>query len=666
MNRSAAGVVAAICLALPAAGCGPRTTPASRAAGTHQHPAAAAIALSTHIVVDQFGYRPDDAKVAVIREAHKGFDAADTYRAGPLFDVRSANDGRVVFTGTPTKWNQGAIEASSGDAGWWFDFSALTVPGEYFVMDAKQRIRSAVFRIDPHVYQQVLKTATRMFFYQRSGFAKRAPYADECWTDDAAYLGAHQDGAARDATDPGNAHKARDLSGGWFDAGDTTKYVTFAVPAVHQLLTAYAQVPKAFRDDTGIPESGNGIPDVLDEVKWEIDWLKRMQNPDGSALLKVGNEGYVRASPPSSDHSPRFYVPSCTSATIAAAGMFAHAAYVFAQFPALQADAQELRIRAAAAWVNFQNKPREYHCDSGIVRAGIADWDATQQNAAAGTAAVYLFAVTGDGRYQDYLRAHYRDMRPYRDFGWARYDAEQGDALIFFATLAQSAPDLKAQILADRRADVMAPNGVYRFDGDSDLYRAFMHDGQYHWGSNQIRANYGSVNLDVAHYDLGIADSAPYSYRALEILHYFHGVNPFALVYLSNMYDAGASNSVNEIFHAWYGRYSGRVSAKLDKWKTKLRLNRIATLDEATDLKSKWNDARYSQCGPAPGYLPGGPNKDVGQNGVPWSLSPPTAQPYQKSYKDWNMDWPEASWTVTEPAIYYQAAYVKLLAQFAQ
>src|SRR5208282_3751653 len=107
--------------------------------------------------------------------------------------------------------------------------------------------------------------------------------------------------------------------GGWFDAGDTDKYVTFAAQPVHQLLTAYERHPAVFGDDTGVPESGNGVPDVVDEVKWEIDWLKKMQFDDGSVALKLGETVAVPASPPSSDSQPRFYVPACTSATIAAA-----------------------------------------------------------------------------------------------------------------------------------------------------------------------------------------------------------------------------------------------------------------------------------------------------------------------------------------------------------
>ena len=107
---------------------------------------------------------------------------------------------------------------------------------------------------------------------------KEKPYAEEPWTDGAAFIGPGQDKEARYVNDKENASMAKNLSGGWMDAGDYNKYVTFAGSAVHMLLTAYEQNPKIFSDDFNIPESGNGIPDLIDEVKYELDWIKKMQH----------------------------------------------------------------------------------------------------------------------------------------------------------------------------------------------------------------------------------------------------------------------------------------------------------------------------------------------------------------------------------------------------
>jgi len=595
------------------------------------------IRVDHHLLVDQFGYLPDDPKVAVIRDPKVGFDRQDGFIPGKTYQLRRAADGKVAFAAAPMAWRSGETESSSGDRGWWFDFSRVSAPGRYFIFDAGKDVRSPTFLIADDVYKPILKAAMRMFYYQRSGFPKLGPSAQACWTDSAAYLGKNQDGQAHDVTDRDNPAKIRDLSGGWFDAGDTDKYVTFAVPVVHQLLTAYTLNEAAFTDDFDIPESGNGIPDVIDEVKWETDWLKKMQYPDGSVALKVGDIAYVGASPPSSDHSPRFYVPSCTSATIAAAGMFAHAAIVYREFPALSGDAADLGRRAELAWRNYQSiREKQIHCDSGAVKAAVADLGVSDQNALAVEAAAYLFGLTANRTYGDYFKAHYKDTRPYHDVGWSRYQADQGEALLFYTKLKNADASLSKAILADKMADVAAGSRVYGFNPDDDLYRAFMPDEQYHWGSNNPRANYGNTNLDALTYLSRIKHPALYRTRALEILHYFHGVNPFGMVYLSNMYEYGATLSANEIYHNWYAH------------------------------GTKWSDAKTSRCGPAPGYVPGGPNKNAAQDGVPNTLSPPTGQPPQKSYRDWNAGWPESSWAVTEPAIYYQAAYVRLLSAFVR
>jgi hypothetical protein len=635
-------VIAPIGLCLCLASCGSDAGISSAAAASPPpRPAppppagAAGIPFDAHVLVDQFGYRPGDSKVSVIRDPRVGYDSDDRFAPGASYQVRRATDGSVAFTAAPVSWRNGIVDDSSGDAGWWFDFSSLKEEGAYFVYDQERKVRSAVFRIAPQVYAPVLKAAMRTFFYQRSGYAKRAPWAEDCWTDDAAFVGPGQDLEALDITDRKNAAKARNVFGGWFDAGDTNKYVTFASSPVHQLLAAYQDNPAVFTDDFNIPESGNGIPDLLDEVKWETDWLKRMQFADGSVALKVGVLEYTSGVKPSLDRGARYYIPGCSSATIAAAGMFAHAAIVFSAFEPLARERADLRLRAERAWKNFQASPRQTGCDTGEIKAGDADWDESGQNAAAVVAAIYLFALTGDRAYDDYVKAHYRETQPYRDIGWSRYNPQQGEALLFHARQPGVDPTTASAIVRDKLADVAAGNQIYGLRLDLDLYRAFLHDGQYHWGSNQVRANYGNTNLDAALLvDAKLATN--YLDRAQEIVHYFHGVNPFGMAYLSNMYSYGATRSANEIFHAWF-------------WHD-----------------TRWDSAVASQCGPAPGFVPGGPDANAAGDGVPATLKPPTGQPRQKSYRDWNTSWPDASYAITEPAIYYQAAYIRMLSRFVR
>jgi hypothetical protein len=118
-------------------------------------------AFSGRIAVDQFGYMPEMPKVAVISDPRAGYNSAESYAPGATLEVRTWGDHRVVFVGAPASWNGGATQGQSGDRVWWFDFSSVTAWGEYYVYDPSTDARSARFRIDHRVYEEVLKHAVR-------------------------------------------------------------------------------------------------------------------------------------------------------------------------------------------------------------------------------------------------------------------------------------------------------------------------------------------------------------------------------------------------------------------------------------------------------------------------------------------------------------------------
>ncbi|HEV8547414.1 MAG TPA: glycoside hydrolase family 9 protein, partial [Polyangiaceae bacterium] len=598
------------------------------------------VQVQPYIVVDQFGYRTKMTKVAILVDPARGWNAADSYQPGPALEVRRWSDGKSVWQGKPVLWKQGAIDEASGDRGSWLDFSALATPGTYFVFDTKNELRSHPFEVGDDVYKKVLKAAARMYYFNRANVAKKPPYScvgKRCWSVEADYVGPGQDREARSVKDRQNGKTARDLSGGWWDAGDTNKYVTFTLDPVHQLLTAYEEHPQAFGDDFDIPESGNGVPDLLDELSVELDWLKKMQPPDlqGGALVKVGVTEYGDPMPESS-RLGRFYDPApCSAATIAVAGEFAHAALVLKGFPRTAAGARELGERAVNAWKHFHANPKSDQCDDGTIKSGDADRPLDQQNKDAVLAAIYLFALTGQAEFGDYVVKNYASMRPFGDDRWSVYDQAQGDALLFYAALPNADAAAKRAIL-ERKTSGLKSADFYGFRPELDLYRAYMRLDSYHWGSNNQRAAFGNTNYDAVRYQLlPAAELGAFEERAAGMLHSFHGVNPMQLVYLTNLYAEGGDACVDEIYHAWF-----------------------------RDGDPTWDNARSSELGPAPGYVPGGPNQQYcsGQdpNQMACAHSAVRAQPPGKAYVDANTGWAPQdpygeSWELSEPAIYYQA-----------
>ena len=588
------------------------------------------VLLNENIHIDQFGYQPEMTKVAVLANPQVGFNSAEEYVPSSELHVVNAQTSEVVYSAAPQIWNNGQSQNQSGDEGWWFDFSQVTDEGIYFIRDNTGG-QSFNFEIKENVYQEVLTAATRMFFYNRCNAEKLEQYSDE-WNDETNFLNPLQDSECRYVYDAENAELEKDLSQGWFDAGDYNKYITFAESAVHNLLWAYQENPEVFTDDTNIPESGNGIPDIIDELKWELDWILKMINDDGSTHIKMGSISFAENenAPPSANTDQRYYGPTCTSASLAASGMLAHAAEVFTEFSEYSGYAEELQSTAKVCFEYAQpyinSGTLETGCDDGSILAGDADRTAGEQIESAIIAAVHLLAITGDLDYNTFILDHAYDQEPLAAPFWGPYKISLEDALLYYTQLIISDGELATAILESFELDSSNNySGYFGFLG-SDLYRAYMPDWSYHWGSNSPKAIYGVLNDLIAQYNIGGVNTESFELKAAEQLHYFHGVNPLNLVMLSNMESYGAEHYVTQIYHTWFHH------------------------------DSEWD------ANPAPGFVTGGPNSSFSLT----DISPPAGQPLQKSYLDFNNGWPDNSWEISEPAIYYQAAYIRLLANFTE
>jgi hypothetical protein len=580
------------------------------------------------IAIDQFGYLPGMKKVAVVSDPQVGFNQTESYTPGGKFEIRGWDDNRLIFTASPTSWNNGAVHDQSGDKVWWFDFSTVSCEGQYYIYDPANDRRSYAFKIGRDVYKDVLKTAMRVFFYQRCGQDKFPPYTDLKWSDAASHL---QDRQSRSVSAQNDASTARDLSGGWHDAGDYNKYTTFTTDVIQDLLFAYERNPGLWGDDFGIPESGDGVPDVLNEIKWELDWLLKMRNGDGSVLSKVSVTQFQAASPPSADFTPRYYGAASASATLSAAISFSHASRVFA---AMMPDyAATLRDAAVKAWNWAQSNPNVIFTNAGFASAN-PEVDNYTRGVYRLAAAIYLYALTGEAKYRDFVEANFNSAHALQWNYWYSFEPMTQEALLYYTKLPGVKDSTVSAIYTSKQNSMNGGEFLSAVNNATDAYRAYMKTGDYTWGNNRNKSHVGLIFITHAIYGIDEAKAGAYRTAGADYLHYLHGVNPLGMTYLTNMYGFGARKSANEMYHSWFG--DGTV----------------------------WDDAKTSPNGPAPGYLTGGANgtyvPDAAYNGP--VISPPQGQPVQKAYKDWNTSWPENSWQITEPAIYYQAAYVNLLA----
>ncbi|MEO8720015.1 MAG: glycoside hydrolase family 9 protein, partial [Ginsengibacter sp.] len=209
------------------------------------------------IRINQLGYTPNGIKVAIW--CSKEGSPINT------FDLIDSANGKIVFTQNAGK-SFGAYGPFTNT--YRLNFSSFNKPGKYF-LKAGNAV-SPVFKIDRDVYKGAADFCLFYMRQQRSGFN---PFLkDSCHTHD----GYTMYGPMPDST-------FINVVGGWHDATDYLQYSTTSSNATWHLLAAYRDFPKVFGDkkEANGLDGKNGIPDVLDEAKWGLDWLLKMHpKPD--------------------------------------------------------------------------------------------------------------------------------------------------------------------------------------------------------------------------------------------------------------------------------------------------------------------------------------------------------------------------------------------------
>ena len=526
-----------LCAVFVVSGCG-----AAGAASGEGAPEGAAGAglppVTRHIHVDQLGYLPDEQKVAVISDPRKGANAGDPFTPGPVMELRQVADGRVAWRGPAVVFNGGKTDGISGDRGWWFDFSAVRDAGEYYVFDPRLGVRSHVVRIAPGAYREVLRAALQDVLLSARGDTPqramgRGPVAG--WPGVSAGPRGPRRLGPTGRRDRARSQRRVDGRRG------------------HQQVPAFpgrddppaplcvAANPAAFTDDLNVPESGNGLPDLLDEVKWELDWLAKMQDADGGVFVKMGTVEFSASRPLSADRHPRYYGPKCSGATIVSAGVFAHAARIFGQFEPWRAYSADLGARAARAWAWYAAHPRSYDCDSGEIKAGSANMDAAEQDRAEAIAGMHLWALTGGQGYHDVFKKRVGATRQLAEEVWPPYEMGAAEALLEYRTLPGADPAVCGKISTALAHALVSPQFMPQ-DGEGELYRAWMPESCYHWGSNRVRACHGIMAAAAVDYHLAGERSALLRQRALNMLHALHGVNPLDIVLSHELRDGSAGS----------------------------------------------------------------------------------------------------------------------------
>jgi endoglucanase len=267
----------------------------------------AASAQDARIRLNTIGFLPDHQKRASIAAQCSDFSILDDASGAVVF--RGKSSGPVHNQDT----NEDLCIA---------DFSELKRPGVYH-MEAQGAGRSSAFRINADAYNVAFHAATRAMYLWRCGGAVRSVHNNTTYS----HAACHLDDAWLDFV--GGGHARRDSAKGWHDAGDYNKYVVNAGVTVGIMLLAWEQFGSRIEKiKLDFEESKSGLPDYLNEIKWELDWLLTMQAADGSVYHKVSTKAFGPAMQPEQEKTERYFAPWSSAATADFVAMTAMAARV--------------------------------------------------------------------------------------------------------------------------------------------------------------------------------------------------------------------------------------------------------------------------------------------------------------------------------------------------
>jgi len=428
--------------------------------------------LTPYLQVNQTGYVPAAPKIA--------FAGGWLGTAGPLpvssreFQVVNSQ-GKEVFRGPLTL--RAAADPWSGNDVYQADFTALTAPGTYR-LKVPGLGRSDPFLIAEQVYAPIARKVLRVFYHSRNGTAISSPWADpphqrEAGIPDSLNGIFH----ASVGTSPlGRGEKAgqfKAIRRGWFDAGDYGQYMTNAAPVWFAVSTGLDLAPRNFRDgDLGIPESGNGIPDILDELEWGMDWALSMQDSDGGVYWRIASQRWDEGLPGQVER-PRFIFEKTTQATAVFAAMAASHARLIA--PWRPERSRQVLEAARAAWTYLDTHPvwpaagQVYRNPAGISAGEYPDKSVED---AITWAAAELFRTTGDARYLREYESRIDNVK-LDPTGMVSFK-DQGMAAIWAYLMSVSAQRNPDHISHARRTLIAGADWRLRM-ADAHPFRAAMH-----------------------------------------------------------------------------------------------------------------------------------------------------------------------------------------------
>ncbi len=463
-------------------------------------------AVEGRIRVNQLGFAAGAGKLAVVESAD----------AGEFRIVRDSN-GEIVhrgMLGPAMEWGPAGRIVSVTD------FGVLREAGRYRI-EVDGLPPSDPFPVRGEAYAALADAAVKAFYFNRAGIELLPEHAGQ-WARAAGHPDTDVEVHPSAASEGRPAGTVISAPHGWYDAGDYNKYIVNSGITLHALLSAWEHFPEFFRDrDLGIPESGDGVPDLLDEAWWNLRWMLEMQDPgDGGVYHKLTNLHFDGSVMPDRARERRYVVQKGTAATLDFAAVMAMAARIYmdheAHFPGMSA---RMRTAAESAWRWAQANPGvEYRQPADVHTGGYGDRAFDDEFA---WAAAELYLLTGDPAYYLAFEQHAREpgvpsWAQVGSLGWMSL-AHHRDRL----------PDDNARARIAGGIDALAAQLAEQWR--SSPWRVGMREPDFVWGSNAVAMNQAMLLLQ----GYRLSGDRDYLDAAQSQLDYVLGRNPLGISYVT-------------------------------------------------------------------------------------------------------------------------------------
>ncbi|MCF0060313.1 glycoside hydrolase family 9 protein [Dyadobacter chenwenxiniae] len=469
------------------------------------------------IRLNQIGFYPNAQKIAIVLSEKQ-----------TPFELKDVLTGKTVFKG---RLSEPRTNQHSGKISRIADFSSIRKAGKYFV-EVQSLGKSAPFEIKERVYKEVAAASLKGFYYQRVSIDLPEKFAGK-WARPAG----HPDNkvlihaSAVSESRPENA--VISSSKGWYDAGDYNKYIVNSGITMGTLLSLYEDYPSFCENFmTNIPESNNGVPDVLDEALWNLRWMLTMQDPaDGGVYHKLTNPRFDGMVMPDAAKNPRYVVQKGTAATLDFVAVMAQSARIFKNFENKFPGLSDSCVTAAVkGWEWAKKNPAVLYnqdemnkkFDPDVVTGAYGDRDVKDEWV---WAAAEMYALTKKPDYLKDIDFQAGQAMPLPTWSQVR--------TLGYYTLIRFAEEIKADpaLTKSLEKNIISFADNLLTDLEKQPYHTVMGKTakDYSWGSSSVAANQGIALL----YAFKLTKNPRYTQAAQGNLDYLLGRNATGYCFLT-------------------------------------------------------------------------------------------------------------------------------------